>query len=94
MAWLAVSPVLLFTPYWVTNHWHLRPAQPVGLTDMDRLIPFMPGMTAVYLLLFPLIWVAMWVQPDRRALHRWMLAPAVERLQRSSFPLLTFFFLA
>lgn len=70
------SPVVLFSPYWVTNHWHVHAPSAVGLTQFDHAIPFLPAVTPVYLLLFPLMVVAMLCMRTQRELRQWMLAAA------------------
>lgn len=74
--WILASPLLLFSPYWITNHLPVREAREVGLTAFDRAIPFLPWATPVYLLLFPMMHLIMVLLP-LPLLRRWMAACAV-----------------
>ncbi len=76
LGWLLAMPVLLTPPYAITNHLELRPAVEVPRLAIDGWIPFLPEASLVYLGLFPLMWLAVVVQPDTPAARRMVLGAA------------------
>jgi len=71
--WLAVMPITLTPPYWLSNHITWFPAHPVPRLALDELIPFMPSLAWLYLGLFPFMWIAVLTQTNTRHAQRYML---------------------
>lgn len=76
LGWLAAMPLLLTPPYLVSNRLTWREALAVPLTDIDRWVPFRPDLVWCYLGLFPLMWLAVLLQPNVAAARRVVLGMA------------------
>ena len=76
LRWLLAMPLLLTPPYAITNHLELRRAVEVPRLAIDGWVPFLPEASLVYLGLFPLMWLAVVVQPDAAAARRVVLGAA------------------
>jgi membrane-associated phospholipid phosphatase len=74
--WLVLMPVLLTPPYALSNRVEWFPAREVPRMPIDDWVPFMPELALLYLGLFPLMWLAVVVQPDVAAARRLVLGAA------------------
>ena len=54
----SLIPLLLMTPYVLTNRFHFFPAHEITRSVLDNAIPFTPELTWLYFLLFPFMWWA------------------------------------
>lgn len=76
MFWLLMMPVLLTPPYAFSNRVEWFPAHEVPRLPIDDWVPFMPELALLYLGLFPLMWLAVVVQPDVSGAKRMVLGAA------------------
>jgi membrane-associated phospholipid phosphatase len=76
MFWLLVMPLMLTPPYAISNRLEWFPAYEVPRVPIDEWVPFMPELALLYLGLFPLMWIAVLVQPDVSSAKRMVLSAA------------------
>ncbi len=76
MFWLLLMPWLLTPSYAISNRLEWFPAHEVPRLAIDEWVPFMPELALLYLGLFPLMWLAVVVQPDVSGAKRMVLGAA------------------